>query len=140
MRENGRIVNNFPEIRRSAARYLGQIGTEEARKNLIEILQYDNEPMVIQEAIKSLGDIGTNENNETIGQIAWVMRRFDTLNPDNIMAVSVIDAFEKIAKKNGGLTSTDAVATLIRIAEGHYITPVRERARQLIAALRSYGR
>jgi len=138
-RENGRLTNNFPDVRRQAARYLGQIGTEEAKNALLEICQFENEPMVLQEAIKSLGDIGLNDNNETIANIAWVMRRFDNLNPDNLMAIATIDAFEKIARKNGGISSPEAIQTLIRISEGNYIRPVQERARQLIAELRSYG-
>jgi len=139
-RENGRLVNNFPDVRRQAVRYLGQIGTEEAKDALIDITQSENEPMVLQEAIRSLGEIGLNDNNETINNISWVMRRFDTLHPDNLMAIATIDAFEKIARKNGGLNSQEAIQTLLRISEGHYITPVKERARQLIAELRSYGR
>jgi len=95
--------------------------------------------MVIQEAIKSLGDIGINDNNETIANIAWVVRKFDNTNPDNLMAIATIDAFEKIARKNGGINSPEAIQTLIRISEGQYIKPVQERARQLLAELRSYG-
>jgi len=68
------------------------------------------------------------------------MRRFDNLNPDNLMAIATIDAFEKIARKNGGISSPEAIQTLMRIADGQYIRPVQERARQLIAELRSYGR
>jgi len=139
-RENGRLVNNFPDVRRQAARYLGQMGTEEARKSLLEICSFENEPMVLQEAIKSLGDIGTNENNETVAHIAWVMTRFNNLNPDNLMALATIDAFEKIARKNEGLNSPEAVRVLVLISEGQYITPVKERARQLLAELRTYGR
>jgi len=139
-RENGRVMNNFPDVRRQSARYLGQIGTEEAKDALLEICQFENEPMVLQEAIRSLGEIGLNDDNETVANIAWVMRRFDNLNPDNLMAIATIDAFEKIARKNGGLSSPEAIQTLIRISEGHYIRPVQERARQLIAELRSYGR
>ncbi|MCL2804484.1 MAG: HEAT repeat domain-containing protein [Treponema sp.] len=139
-RENNRVVNNFPDVRRQAVRYLGQMGSEEARKSLIDVITSEREPMVLQEAIKSLGDIGTNENNETVAHIAWVMNRTSNLNPDNLMALATIDAFEKIANKNGGLNSPDAVHTLIRISEGNYITPVKERARQLIADLRTYGR
>ncbi|MCL2800985.1 MAG: HEAT repeat domain-containing protein [Treponema sp.] len=138
-RENGRLVNNFPDVRRQAARALGMLGTEEARQSLLEICQFENEPMVLQEAIKSLGDIGTNENNETVAHIAWVMTRFDNLNPDNIMAVATIDAFEKIARNNNGLSSPDAIRVLVRISEGQYVTPVKERARQLLAELRTYG-
>ncbi len=138
-RENGRVINNFPDIRRQAAKYLGQIGTEEAQRALIEIIQFENEPMVIQEAIKSLGEIGTNENNETVDYIARVIRRFDNLNPDNLMAIATIDAFEKIARANDGINSPDVIQILARISEGNYISPVRERARQLIAELRTFG-
>ena len=139
VRESGRIVNNFPDVRRQSARYLGQMGTEEAQRSLLEIIQFENEPMVLQEAIKSLGDIGLNDDNETVTRIAWVMRRFDNLNPDNIMAIATIDAFEKIARKNNGINSPEVIQTLIRISEGSYIRPVQERARQLIAELRTFG-
>ena len=139
-RENGRIVNNFPDVRRQSARYLGIIGTEEAKNALIDILQFENEPMVLQEVIKSLGDIGINDNNETVANIVWVVSRFDNLKPDNLMALATIDAFEKIARKNGGLNSPEAIQLLIRISEGSYVVPIKERARQLIAELRNYGR
>ena len=137
-RENNRVVNNFPDVRRQAVRYLGQIGTEEARLSLIDVIRFENEPMVIQEAIKSLGDIGVNVNNDTADIISLIMDRYTNLNPDNMMALATIDAFEKIAKQNNGLNSQAAVRTLLLITEGHYLTPVKERARQLLAALRSY--
>jgi HEAT repeat protein len=139
-RENGRVTNNFPDVRRQSAKYLGQLGTAEAQRTLLEITQFENEPMVLQEAIKSLGDIGINDNNETIAHIAWIVGRFNNLNPDNLMAIATIDAFEKIARKNGGLNSKEAIETLVKIQEGHYVTPVRERAKQLLAELRTYGR
>jgi len=139
-RENNRITNNFPDVRRQAAKYLGQLGTEEAKTALLGICQYENEPMVLQEAIKSLGDIGINDNNEVITHIAWAISKFDTRKPDNLMALATIDAFEKIHRKNGGLNSPEAIQTLIRIAENQvYVTGVRERARQLLAELRSSG-
>jgi len=138
-RENGRVVNNFPDVRRQAARYLGQIGTEEAKNALLEIVQFENEPMVLQEAIKSLGDIGINRNNETVSVIVMVVSRYDRTAPDNLVAIATIDALEKIARKNGGLFYPDAIQLLIRISEGSYIRPVQERARQLIAELRNYG-
>jgi len=139
-RESGRLVNNFPEVRRQSARYLGLMGTEEARKSLLDIVTYENEPMVLQEAIKSLGDIGLNDNNETVTHISWIMSRFNSTNPDNLMALATIDAFEKIARKNNGINSPEAIRTLNQIAEGQYVTPVKERARQLLAELRTYGR
>jgi hypothetical protein len=139
-RENGRLMNNFPEIRRQSAKYLGKMGTEEARKSLLDICTYENEPMVLQEAIKSLGDIGVNENNDTVAHIAWIMNRFNSTNPDNLMALATIDAFEKIARKNNGLNAPEVPRTLNLIIEGQYVTPVKERAKQLLAELRTYGK
>ena len=139
-RENGRLMNNFPEVRRQSAKYLGKIGTEEARKTLLDICTYENEPMVLQEAIKALGDIGTNDNNDTVTHIAWVMGRFNSTNPDNLMALATIDAFEKIARKYNGINAPEVPRTLNLIVEGQYVTPVKERARQLLAELRTYGK
>jgi len=137
--ESGRVINNFPDVRRLSAKYLGQFGTEEARKSLLDICQFENEPMVLQEAIKSLGDIGSNDNNETVIIISWAFSKFDSLNPDNLMAIATIDAFENIARKNNGINNPDAIRTLTRISEGQYISPVKERARQLLVDLRSYN-
>lgn len=136
-RENGRIVNNFPQIRRQAAKYLGQVGTEEAKDALIQMLQFETEPMILMEAIKSLGDIGLNKNDETIANIIRVTSRFDNTAPDNLLALATLDAFEKIARKNNGIKSSDAIRLLIRISEGPYVKPVQERARQVLADLRS---
>jgi hypothetical protein len=53
-RENGRLVNDFPDVRRQAARYLGELGSPEAKNTLIRLVSADREPMVLQEAVRSL--------------------------------------------------------------------------------------
>jgi hypothetical protein len=138
-RENGRLVNNFPDVRRQAAKYLGDLGTAEAKTTLLRICVADNEPMVLQEAVKSLGDIGMNDNEETVATISWIVTRFDMLNPDNLLALSAIDAFSKIAEKNNGIKDPNAIRMLIRISEGNYINPVKERARQVLMDVRKYN-
>ncbi len=138
-RENGRLVNNYPLARREAARYLGQLGTPEARDALINVCNYEPEPMVLQEAIKSLGDIGDNENERTVAAIVWIVNRFNVLNPDNLLALSAVDAIAKIAEKNGGIKDAGAFQLLIRIADGPYIRPVQNRARVVLNDMRKYG-
>jgi hypothetical protein len=138
-RENGRLVNNFPDVRRQAAKYLGDLGTEEAKNTLIKICVADPEPMVLQEAVKSLGKIGLNDNEETVNAIAWTVKRFDILNPDNLLALSAIDAFDKLASANSGIKDPEAIRILIRIAEGPYIRPVQDKAKQVLMDLRKYN-
>ena len=135
-RENGRLVNNYPDIRTKTATYLGQLGTPEAKDALIKMVLADNEPMVLTEAIKSLATIGLNDNDETVNAISWIVTRFDVLNPDNLLALSALEAYEKLAA-NGGIKDPSAVRTIIRIAEGNYIRPVQDRAKQVLMDLRA---
>jgi hypothetical protein len=138
-RENGRVVNNFPDVRRAAATYLGQLGTPEARTALLKMVLVDNEPMVITEAVRSLGNIGANDHNEEVARtISWTVNRFHVLNPDNFLALSALDAFEKIAIANNGINDRSIVETIIKIAEGPYVIPVQNRAKALLEDLRHY--
>jgi hypothetical protein len=138
-RENGRLLNNYPDIRREAARYLGDLGTPEAKKTLLKIIYADNEPMVVQEAVRSLGKIGNNDNGEVTSTIAWVLRRFDVLNPDNLLALAALDAFEILLNTDSGLDAS-AIQTIQRIATNSaYIKPVQRRAMDLLSSMRKSG-
>jgi hypothetical protein len=99
----------------------------------------DNEPMVLTEVVKSLAKIGINENDETANTISWIVNRFDVLHPDNQLALSALEAYEKLAEASGGIKDPSAVRTIIRIAEGNYIRPVQDRAKQLLIDLRKYN-
>jgi hypothetical protein len=138
-RESGRVTNNYPDVRAKAVAYLGQLGTAEAKDTLLKIMLAEPEPMVLTEAVKSLAKIGLNENDEAANTIAWIVTRFDVLNPDNLLALSALDAYETLAEKNGGIKDPSAIRTILRIADGPYIKPVQERARQVLTNLRKYA-
>jgi HEAT repeat protein len=138
--ENGRVTNDHPEVRRIAATYLGDLGTPEAKNTLIRLIRIDREPMVLQEAIKSLGKIGNNDNNEVIDAISGVVDRRNNLGqPDNLLAFSALEAYDQIARTNGGLHDPMAIQTIIRIAEGTYTPTVRNRAKEVLIHLREYA-
>ena len=138
-RENGRLVNNFPEARREAAKQLGKLKTQEAQAALINICTVEKEPMVLQEAIKSLGDYPGEDNKKALEAIVWIVNRFNALNPDNLMALAAVDAIAKIAETNNGINSPGAAALLIRIAEGPYIRVVQDKAKYVLGDLRKYS-
>ncbi|MDR0761192.1 MAG: HEAT repeat domain-containing protein [Treponema sp.] len=140
IREDNRVINNYPPIRVKAAEYLGDMGTPEAKNLLIRLVRTDKEPMVLQEAIKSLGRIATNDGNEIINVISGVVIRRNNLNqPDNLLAFSALEVYDKIAKANGGLQDPIVVQTVINIAEGNYSPTVRNRAKQVLVNLREYA-
>jgi hypothetical protein len=137
IRERGRLKNDFPEVRRQAARYISAFANEEAKNALIKVCISDNEPMVLQEAVRSLGIIGIDNDGEVVGTIVWVTNKFNnTISPDNILALAAIDALDKISKKNKSVRE-EAFQLLVRISEGSYSPPVKEKARQTIMDFRS---
>jgi len=136
-REKGRLKNDFPEVRRLAAKHLGAFGTEEAKIALLKVCVSDNEPLVLQEAVRSLGTIGIDKDGEVVGTIVWVTNKFtNSISPDNLLALAAIDSIQKIAKKNNGVRD-EAFNLLIKISEGPYSPPIREKARQTIIDIRT---
>lgn len=133
-RTNGRLNNNFPDIRREACKLMAKVPTEHSKNVLISIAVADNEPMVIAAAVKSLGQIGINQNDETVEAIAFANRRNQVLNPTSSLALEVLNAFELLGDSTENRkTMIDAVARIS--TDYHYVTPVRQRAYKLLKTL-----
>jgi HEAT repeat protein len=138
-RMSGRLVNNYPNVRRQAAKYLGDLGTKEAKTALLKICTSEDEKMVLQEAIKSLGTIGMNDNDDVVNTIVWIMNKdTNSDNPDNILAVAAIDTIEKLARQNKS-ADPNAIQVIARIMGGPYAVPVKQRARQALVTLGRYA-
>ncbi len=130
-RTEGRLSNNYPDIRQKACELLGRLGTPEAKDTLVKVTLADNEPMVVSAAIRSLADIGLNEEDDVISTIAWTARRFDILNPTSSLALEILNAYEKLAPtvKN----SQEMINSIANIATNYaYVTPVRNRAYEVL--------
>ena len=135
-RTNGRLMNNFPEIRREACKLMAKVPTEHSKNMLISIAVADNEPMVIAAACKSIGEIGIKENDEAVDSIAFANRRNQVLNPTSSLALEVLNAFEMLADSTENKkTMIDAVARIS--TDYHYVTPVRQKAYKLLKKLSS---
>ncbi len=132
----GRILNNYPDVRREAALLLGEFKTVEAKTALLRVALSDNEPMVIAAALRSLGKVGMNDNDDVTQAIAFIVNRFDILMPDNSLAFESLVALEALADAQGGLKDPAAIRAIIRIADGNYINPVKQKARDLLTKLR----
>jgi hypothetical protein len=136
-RENGRLVNNFPLVRRQAVEYLGELRTPEARDALIRIIRADNESMVLAEAFKSLAKIGINEGDGTVNEITTVVRHYHALaanKPDEYLIYSALEAYEQLAA-DGGINDQYTLGIIADIMVGPYQKKVRDRARDLLSNL-----
>jgi len=130
-RTNGRLMNNFPDVRAKACDLLSMIPTEESKTTLVKIALADNEPMVVTAAVRSLGEIGINNNDEVVSTIIWAQKKFAALNPTSSLAFEILLAYEKIAEtvedKSPMIQSISAIASNYT-----YATPVRTKAYELL--------
>jgi hypothetical protein len=136
-RENGRVINNHPLVRKQAVEYLGELGTREAKDTLVKILKSDNESMVLAEAFKSLAKIGINEKDETVNEITNVVRHYNALaanKPDEYLIYSALEAYESLAQA-GGISDQYTLGAVSDIMTGPYQKKVRDRAREVLTAL-----
>ncbi|MEE1212084.1 MAG: HEAT repeat domain-containing protein [Treponema sp.] len=133
-RTNGRLMNNYPDIRRRACLALGKVKTEESKNYLVKVTLAENEPMVIAAAVNSLGEIGINGNDEVVDAIAYANRRNQILNPTSSLAFEVIEAYEKLAENTNN--KKIVIDSLTKIAaDYHYASPVRSRAMKVLKAI-----
>ena len=136
VRENGRVTNNYPDIRMKACELLGKTGSQDAVKTLVSVLYVDSEPSVATAAVKALCEIGSNENDEVINMINWIARKFDVVMPTSSLAFEILNAIEKFAPSIENKTET--IENLVRIASNYnYITPVRNRAFEVLKIVQS---
>lgn len=130
-RTNGRLMNNFPDVRAKACELLGEVKTEESKTILVKTALADDEPMVVTAAIRSLGNIGINEGDEVVSTIIWVQKKYATLNPTSSLALEILFAYEKLADsvedKSPVIQSISAIASNYTFAP-----PVRQKAYDLL--------
>jgi hypothetical protein len=140
--ERGVMLNNYPDIRREVAIQLGKAGTAKATEILIKICNSETDHYVLMETFKSLGDIGINENDLTVKNIIWALRKYNPRSPDGIsdqVVLAAINALEKIDKKDDGIQSqkelNDVHDFLSRVSIGQFYRPTQDRAKQVMAEM-----
>ncbi|MFP4329450.1 MAG: HEAT repeat domain-containing protein [Alkalispirochaetaceae bacterium] len=137
VRSNGRVMNDFPEIRREATALIAEIGGETAHDVLIRIAREDDEPMVLAEAVYGLGTIGMNDNNEASAQVVRILQVENSAEtPDNNLAFASILALERLASASEPPIDPEIVSVLLETASAPYIRTVRRRAVEAIVNIR----
>lgn len=138
VRENGRTMNNYPDVRMKACELLGKMGTTEAKDTLITVMYSDNEPAVITSAVRSLGELGFNDNDEVVEMINWITRKFDIILPTSSLALEVLNTYEKLSPNVQD--KSGMISAIIRIANNYnYVTPVRNRAYEVLKTVSGNG-
>ena len=130
--ENGRLVNDFPDVRRKAVKVLAKLGGDQSRDALVSVLLNDENSMVKAEACLALSEVGDSQTGEALRALVYVYRK--SYNPDPNFVKAIITSIEKIAKTNSAAYS-DAVFILSEIQLGNYNRDIREAAYKAVEEL-----
>ena len=134
-RTNGRLMNNYPEVRSRACRLLGEVGDERATQTLTEIVIAENEPMVSKAAVKAFAKCNTEHPDEVIAAIAWAEKRYAVINPTSSLAYEILETYEKYAPNVSD--NKEMIRSISEIAVNQYYTrSVREKAIKLLTNLK----
>ncbi|ADD72714.1 hypothetical protein TPADAL_0608 [Treponema pallidum subsp. pallidum DAL-1] len=139
IREQGRVINDFPDIRLRACELLARLPSARTKDALIQVMCADREPSVVRAAVKSLGEVGINEQDETTATIGWISRKFSAINPTGSLALEILNTYERLAP-----TVRDRRAVVESImdiaADGRYAAAVRARALEVVKGVVSGGK
>jgi len=132
--------DNYFTIRQQVAAQLGKIGSARALDILIQLCRNETNQDVLRETFRALGDIGSNEDGKTVDIIIIKLQRFNGLPPDGDVArvlLAAVDAFDKIDKKNNGLTNQskevqEFLGSVSRNDRFPKSVRVQERAKQVL--------
>jgi hypothetical protein len=137
VREQGHVLNDFPEVRREAARILGELGTEEAARELNTMLLTDPEPMVMSEAILAISNIEVENKESRNRSMAAAIYRQTAINKDNNFAYTFLQSIENVVRREGSISDPMVFEEIAKIADARqgYNRVVRERAFKLLRDL-----
>ncbi len=140
IREEGIVINDFPEIRREAARLLGELGTQEAADSLKTILLTDTEPMVMSEAVIAMSKIDVQDIAMRDRVLAEIIYRQSAVNKDNNFAIAYLEAVENIIGREGKIGNIMIIEEVAKLADARqgYIKQVRQRAFKLLKDLKEF--
>ena len=148
VRESGRLVNNYPVIRRRAVELMGRLARDstdekvvkEAKVNIVDVLLKDKEVMVKSEAAYAIGffDMDEDEQKDALSMLYEMIHRQSAAGPDNNFAYAVALSIENIAERSKGINDYRGYTALVTIMQGNYTRKVKDKAFEVLQKLKEY--
>lgn len=133
-RRDGRIINDFPELRRRAAELVGRHGDLRSRQPLFELLRYEWSAGGVRETVDALGRLGGVGGGEGV---SFLLQRFRAAGSSvgDALAAAAIDYVGREFRFHG-ILRPDAVELLQTIYLGGFSRKIRLQAVETLRGLK----
>jgi hypothetical protein len=128
VRQNQRLVNDFPDLRADAASLLARVGTVGSRATLLTVVDAETDSVALAAEIRALGSIASDGDGASARAIARAFQRRSVQGADRRLASAVVEALGRISVYEGALGESSAALALLAIARGPYDAGTREAA------------
>lgn len=132
----GAPVAGYPLVRMRAVDALSFMQGPQVRDTLLRVIRNEEESVVLAAAMRSLATIRTYPDEEVSESIVWMMRRHPRERIDGILGMSVLDAIMALDSVGAGIQSPELYRELIDLAQHTRSGRIRQRAYEVLNALR----
>ncbi|MGA2642245.1 MAG: PQQ-binding-like beta-propeller repeat protein, partial [Spirochaetia bacterium] len=132
VRQNQKLINDFPDLRARAAALLGRVGSIASRSALLDAVDAETDGAALAAEIRALGAIASDGDGGSLRTIVRAFTRRAGLPSDNRLEAAVADSIGHIAVYAGALGDPSAIATLLAISRGSYDPAVRSTAESVL--------
>jgi len=126
LRQSGKVINDFWDVRAKSAQALGEIKDPTALPHLYRALRYDPDPFVRSQVAVAIGKIG---QRESVSELIRTIETSSTTGQDDIVIRACVEALGKIGDKQG-------FVPLIEVIRGKYSRSIRIAARDALKKIR----
>jgi hypothetical protein len=123
--QNGRIINNYPDVRERAVRALADFPGADAAKSLGDVIVNEKEPAVISAAIDSLTKLKAFDDN-TLNIVQFILYQYNALANDSRLANSLLSYYDNCPPKPKVMSALSTIRDNPR-----YVPTVKHRAEQI---------
>jgi len=132
VRQNQKLVNDFPDLRAQAAGLLAQVGSAASRFALLRVVASEQDPVALAAEVRALGAISSDGDGASLRAAVRAFTGRSSLGADDRLAGALVDAVGHIAAYEGGISERSAVTALITVSTGPYDPAVQSAAMAIL--------
>ncbi len=132
VRQNQKLINDFPDLRAEAATFLARLGSTSSRTALLRAVSSESDGVALAAEIRALGAIASDGDGASLRAVVHAFTSRAGQSVDNRLASAMVDAVGRIAAYEGGIGEPSAISALFAVSTGGYDASVRAAAESIL--------